>query len=92
MHVYFLLFLSVDEDGNLFKVSDGAFSWSLYPEEYMYDSRREKFLPVRWMAPESLTAGFYDAASDVVITFSHFMNLSSYIFAGFTNQKRLSCE
>lgn len=92
MHVYFLLFLSVDEDGNLFKVSDGAFSWSLYPEEYMYDSRREKFLPVRWMAPESLTAGFYDAASDVVITFSHFMNLSSYIFASFTNQKRLSCE
>lgn len=92
MHVYFLLFLSVDEDGNLFKVSDGAFSWSLYPEEYMYDSRREKFLPVRWMAPESLTAGFYDAASDVVITFSHFMNLSSYKFAGFTNQKRLSCE
>ncbi|XP_065924363.1 hepatocyte growth factor receptor isoform X2 [Magallana gigas] len=55
----------VDEDGNFFKVSDGAFSWSLYPEEYMYDSRREKFLPVRWMAPESLTAGFYDAASDV---------------------------
>lgn len=92
MHVYFLLFLSVDEDGNLFKVSDGAFSWSLYPEEYMYDSRREKFLPVRWMAPESLTAGFYDAASDVVITFSRFMNLSSYIFAGFTYQKRLSCE
>lgn len=55
----------VDEDGDLFKVSDGAFSWSLYPEEYMYDSRREKFLPVRWMAPESLTAGFYDASSDV---------------------------
>lgn len=88
----FCFFLSVDEDGNFFKVSDGAFSWSLYPEEYMYDSRREKFLPVRWMAPESLTAGFYDAASDVVITFSRFMNLSSYIFAGFTNQKRLSCE
>lgn len=89
MHVYFLLFLSVDEDGNLFKVSDGAFSWSLYPEEYMYDSRREKFLPVRWMAPESLTAGFYDAASDVVITFSHFMNLSSSIFAGCNKSKEI---
>ena len=56
---------SVDEDGNA-KVTDAAFSWNLYPEDYMYDQRRGKYLPVRWMAPESLTAGFYDTASDVV--------------------------
>ncbi|XP_061178337.1 tyrosine-protein kinase RYK-like [Saccostrea echinata] len=52
-------------DNDTVQVTDAAFSWNLYPEEYMYDNRREKYLPVRWMAPESLTAGFYDKSSDV---------------------------
>lgn len=40
----FCFFLSVDEDGDFFKVFDGVFFWSFYLEEYMYDFRREKFL------------------------------------------------
>ncbi|XP_078312981.1 uncharacterized protein LOC111134583 [Crassostrea virginica] len=71
----------VDEDGNA-KVTDAAFSWNLYPEDYMYDQRRGKYLPVRWMAPESLTAGFYDTASDVWsfgVLIWEIMSLSMYL-------------
>lgn len=81
----FCFFLSVDEDGNFFKVFDGVFFWSFYLEEYMYDFRREKFLFIRWMVLESLIVGFYDVVLDVVIIFSRFMNLSLYIFVGFIN-------
>ncbi|XP_046558158.1 uncharacterized protein LOC124267286 [Haliotis rubra] len=47
------------------KITDAAFSWDFYPNEYMYDSQRDRYLPVRWMAPESLSTGFYDSKSDV---------------------------
>lgn len=85
----FCFFLSVDEDGDFFKVFDGVFFWSFYLEEYMYDFRREKFLFVRWMVLESLIAGFYDAVSDVVIIFSYFMNLSLFIFVGCNKLKEI---
>ncbi|XP_067657900.1 uncharacterized protein [Haliotis asinina] len=47
------------------KITDAAFSWDFYPNEYMYDNQRDRYLPVRWMAPESLSTGFYDSKSDV---------------------------
>ena len=52
-------------DGHI-KISDASFSWNLYPDEYMYDKDKQRYLPVRWMAKESLTMGFYDISSDVV--------------------------
>ncbi|CAC5384299.1 USH2A [Mytilus coruscus] len=47
------------------KISDASFSWNLYPTEYMYDQLRQRYLPVRWMALESLKMGYYDISSDV---------------------------
>ncbi|XP_062603840.1 uncharacterized protein LOC134265628 [Saccostrea cucullata] len=35
-------------DDDRIMVTDAAFSWNLYPEEYMYDNRRESYLPF-WM-------------------------------------------
>ncbi|XP_033731062.1 tyrosine-protein kinase RYK-like [Pecten maximus] len=51
--------------GDMVKISDAAFSWSLFPDEYMYDSDRERWLPVRWMAQDSLQSGFYSTTTDV---------------------------
>ena len=48
------------------KIADAAFAWDFYGDEYMYDSARERYMPVRWMAPESLTDGYYDMHTDVV--------------------------
>ncbi|XP_059151406.1 uncharacterized protein LOC131937784 isoform X2 [Physella acuta] len=47
------------------KLSDAAFSWDFYPNEYVYDEQRERYLPLRWMAPESLTDGYYEMRTDV---------------------------
>ena len=52
-------------DGTV-KISDSSFSWNLYSKEYMYDELRQRYLPVRWMALESLKMGYYDISSDVV--------------------------
>ncbi|XP_063433595.1 hepatocyte growth factor receptor-like [Mytilus trossulus] len=49
----------------LIKISDSSFSWNLYPTEYLYDQLRQRYLPVRWMALESLKMGYYDISSDV---------------------------
>ena len=39
--------------------------YDLYPEEYLY--QHNGYVPVRWMAPESLRqAGFYHSKSDIV--------------------------
>ncbi|XP_069139050.1 uncharacterized protein [Argopecten irradians] len=51
--------------GDVVKITDAAFSWSLFPDEYMYDSDRERWLPVRWMAQDSLQTGFYSSSTDV---------------------------
>nr|KAG5698064.1 hypothetical protein BaRGS_016712 [Batillaria attramentaria] len=47
------------------KITDAAFSWDFYEKEYVYDSARERYMPLRWMAPESLQDGYYDMRSDV---------------------------
>ncbi|XP_060082428.1 uncharacterized protein LOC132561744 [Ylistrum balloti] len=51
--------------GDVVKITDASFSWSLFPDEYMYDSERERWLPVRWMAQDSLQYGFYSTSTDV---------------------------
>ncbi|KAK3094847.1 hypothetical protein FSP39_007001 [Pinctada imbricata] len=52
-------------ESKIVQITDASFSWDLYSNEYMYDERRERYLPVRWMALESLKAGFYDKNSDI---------------------------
>ncbi|KAL8622355.1 hypothetical protein ACOMHN_041683 [Nucella lapillus] len=47
------------------KIADASFSWDFYGDEYVYDSARERHMPLRWMAPESLTDGYYDMRTDV---------------------------
>ncbi|KAK6185769.1 hypothetical protein SNE40_007926 [Patella caerulea] len=47
------------------KIADASFSYDFYPAEYMHDSSKNRYLPVRWMAPESLSNGFYDSKTDV---------------------------
>ncbi|XP_076461007.1 uncharacterized protein LOC143293708 [Babylonia areolata] len=47
------------------KIADAAFAWDFYEEEYVYDSARERYMPLRWMAPESLSEGYYDMRTDV---------------------------
>ncbi|GFN90538.1 hepatocyte growth factor receptor [Plakobranchus ocellatus] len=53
------------DEYSVVKLSDASFSWDLYPNEYMYDESRERHLPIRWMAPESLQDGYYDMRTDV---------------------------
>ncbi|KAH3707398.1 hypothetical protein DPMN_066804 [Dreissena polymorpha] len=48
----------------LVKVADNSFSADLFSKEYM--SENGSMVPVRWMAPESLKQGFFDAKSDIV--------------------------
>ena len=57
----------------LIKISDSSFSWNLYPTEYMYDEVRQRYLPVRWMALESLKMGYYDISSDVVCKYKSYL-------------------
>ncbi|KAH9496723.1 hypothetical protein Btru_009210 [Bulinus truncatus] len=47
------------------KLTDASFSWDFFPDEYVYDGQRERYLPLRWMAPESLSDGYYDKRTDV---------------------------
>ncbi|GFR69325.1 hepatocyte growth factor receptor, partial [Elysia marginata] len=53
------------DEYSVVKLCDASFAWDLYPDEYVYDSSRERYLPIRWMAPESLTDGYYDMRTDV---------------------------
>ncbi|RUS72680.1 hypothetical protein EGW08_019561 [Elysia chlorotica] len=53
------------DEYSVVKLSDASFSWDIYPDEYVYDQARERYLPIRWMAPESLTDGYYDMRTDV---------------------------
>uniref|UniRef100_A0A0B6ZJG5 Protein kinase domain-containing protein n=1 Tax=Arion vulgaris TaxID=1028688 RepID=A0A0B6ZJG5_9EUPU len=54
----------VDEE-SVVKLCDTAFSWDFFGNEYVYDEQRERYLPLRWMAPESITDGYYDMRTDV---------------------------
>ncbi|XP_012936274.1 uncharacterized protein LOC101856621 [Aplysia californica] len=53
------------DDVSVVKLGDAAFSWDFYPDEYVYDDQRERYLPLRWMAPESISDGYYDSRTDV---------------------------
>ncbi|ESO96833.1 hypothetical protein LOTGIDRAFT_56170, partial [Lottia gigantea] len=50
---------------SLIKISDSAYSHDFFPTEYMLDLTKNRYLPIRWMAPESIKFGFYDIKSDV---------------------------
>ena len=63
--LFFLNVIRIDEY-SVVKLSDASFSWDIYPDEYVYDQSRERYLPIRWMAPESLMDGYYDMRTDVV--------------------------
>ncbi|BFZ01172.1 hypothetical protein BsWGS_04211 [Bradybaena similaris] len=54
----------VDESSQV-KLCDAAFSWDYFEKEYVYDEQRERYLPIRWMAPESIKDGYYDMRTDV---------------------------
>ena len=54
------------DEVSVVKLADAAFAWDFYPEDYVYDDQRERHLPLRWMAPESITGGYYDQRTDVV--------------------------
>ena len=60
------LFVTRVDTSDVVKITDAAFAWDFYRDEYVYDSARERYLPTRWMAPESLTDGYYDMHTDVV--------------------------
>ncbi|CAL1525836.1 unnamed protein product [Lymnaea stagnalis] len=53
------------DESLIVKLSDAAFSWDFFPDEYVYDEKRERYLPIRWMAPESFSDGYYDMRTDV---------------------------
>lgn len=55
----------MDESSQV-KLCDAAFSWDYFEKEYVYDEQRERYLPIRWMAPESIKDGYYDMRTDVV--------------------------
>lgn len=65
LNVRFCYFFRVDESSQV-KLCDAAFSWDYFEKEYVYDEQRERYLPIRWMAPESIKDGYYDMKTDVV--------------------------
>lgn len=69
------LFVTRVDKSDVVKITDAAFAWDFYGDEYVYDSARERYLPTRWMAPESLTDGYYDMRTDVVSQAHRFFSL-----------------
>ncbi|CAG5117765.1 unnamed protein product, partial [Candidula unifasciata] len=53
------------DEFSVVKLCDAAFSWDFFENEYVYDEQRERYLPIRWMAPESIKDGYYDKRTDV---------------------------
>ena len=61
-----LLFLLRMDDEYRVKVADFGLSRDVYEKEYYSSCDKTTKLPVKWMAPESLEFGMYNAKSDVV--------------------------
>jgi hypothetical protein len=47
-------------------VADFGLARDIYEKDYYIISNKKSRLPVKWMAPESLEKGIYNAQSDVV--------------------------
>jgi len=69
----------VDERG-LVKVADFGLSRELIVQDYYRLCHSKTPVPVRWMAPESLTANVFTTMSDVVRSDHQFsLNISSFL-------------
>ena len=55
---------SLDPDKRTIKIGDFGLARDIYKSDY-YKKAGEGWLPVRWMAPESLMDGVFTAQSDV---------------------------
>jgi len=78
--------LLVDENWNV-KVADFGLSRDVYEREY-YKSDKKTELPVKWMAPESLDKGAYNAKTDVWsfgVTFWELMTRGVVPYPGVNN-------
>ena len=51
------------------KLADFGMSKDVYFDDYFKQGQADKYLPVKWMALESLREGRYDYTTDVVNTF-----------------------
>ncbi len=54
------------DDNMEVKVADFGLSRDIYVKEYYSSEDRKTKMPVKWMAPESLTRAVYTTKSDVV--------------------------
>ena len=64
MSEVFLVCFRVNEDLTV-KVADFGLSRDIYSKDY-YRMGTKRLLPVKWMAPECLTANIFTVKSDVV--------------------------
>ena len=76
--VTILLFYRIDSNF-LIKISDFGLSEDVYGKNYFKQSSSGEVvkLPVKWMAPESLSDGHFSEKSDVVSILSYFANFST---------------
>ena len=51
------------------KIADFGLSRDLHESDYYKSGDRQTKLPVKWMAPESLSKHIFDTRTDVVCTF-----------------------
>ncbi|XP_072756873.1 proto-oncogene tyrosine-protein kinase ROS-like [Anoplolepis gracilipes] len=58
------LITSRNRENRIVKIGDFGLARDIYKDQY-YRKRGEGFLPVRWMAPESLVDGIFTSQSDV---------------------------
>ena len=66
-----ILFFRID-DQFLIKIADFGLSEDVFGKDYFQqDSSSEVKLPVKWMAPESLSDGYFSEKSDIVCTGVH---------------------
>jgi len=53
-------------ESKLVKIAD--FGLMRYTDGDIYEVKRQKKLPIKWMAPEAITNSIYTAQSDVYVT------------------------